>query len=130
LYKLWLGAGCSEQPNQGKQTKLQYLQNPSQINVDNLNNIRDEVGIYFNGKDKKEYPKDKINDLATYNNNRNVKDLNGEINKSKKGYHSKINLTNARTDLRNILNMLKNYFPQLLNANRITDIEYMDIRTA
>jgi hypothetical protein len=35
----WLGEGCSKLLDQRKQAKLQWLQNPSKINGDNLNNI-------------------------------------------------------------------------------------------
>jgi hypothetical protein len=45
--------------------KLQWLQDPSQINGDNLNNIRREVSRHFRNN-KREYLKDKINELATH----------------------------------------------------------------
>jgi hypothetical protein len=48
--------------DQGKQAKLQRLQDPSEINGDNLNNIRHEASRYFRNK-KREYLKDKINEL-------------------------------------------------------------------
>jgi hypothetical protein len=40
------------------------LQDPSEINGDNLNNVTREVSRYFRNK-KREYLKDKINELAT-----------------------------------------------------------------
>jgi hypothetical protein len=40
---------------------LQWLQNPSEINGDNLNNVR--RGRYFRNK-KREYLKDKINEQS------------------------------------------------------------------
>jgi hypothetical protein len=46
--------------DQRKQAKLQWLHYPSEINGDNLNNVRREVSRYFRNK-KREYPKDKIN---------------------------------------------------------------------
>jgi hypothetical protein len=45
-----------------KQVKLQWLQRPSEINGDNLNNIRLEASRHFWIK-KREYQKDKINEL-------------------------------------------------------------------
>jgi alpha/beta superfamily hydrolase len=57
-----------------KQTKLQWLQDPSEINGDNLNHIRRETGTHFWNK-KREYLKDKINELATNSNNKNIRDL-------------------------------------------------------
>jgi hypothetical protein len=43
---------------------LQWLQDPSEINGDNLNNVRCEASRYFKDK-KREYLKDKINEFAT-----------------------------------------------------------------
>jgi hypothetical protein len=50
--------GCSELLEQRKQAKLQLLQNPSEINGDNLNNVRHEASRHFRNK-KREYLKDK-----------------------------------------------------------------------
>jgi hypothetical protein len=47
-----------------KRAKLQWLQNPSQINGDNLNNVRRETSKIFRNK-KREYLKEKINELET-----------------------------------------------------------------
>jgi hypothetical protein len=58
--KAWFVEGCSELLDHRKQAKLQWLQDPSKINVDNLNNIRDEASKHFRNK-KREYLKDKIN---------------------------------------------------------------------
>jgi hypothetical protein len=41
--------------------KLQWLQDPSEINVDNLNNVRREASRHFRNK-KREYLKVKINE--------------------------------------------------------------------
>jgi hypothetical protein len=53
--------GCSELLDQRKQAKLQWLQDPSEINGDNLNNVRREASRYFRNK-KREHLKDKINE--------------------------------------------------------------------
>jgi hypothetical protein len=39
--------GCSELFDQRKQVKLQWLQDPSEINGDHLNNIRREANRHF-----------------------------------------------------------------------------------
>jgi hypothetical protein len=65
-----------------KQAKLQWLQDPSEINGDNLNNIRREASRHFRNKKKGEYLKDKINELPVNSNNNNIKDLYRRINKS------------------------------------------------
>jgi hypothetical protein len=50
------------------------LQNPSQINRDNLQNLRRETRRIFRNK-KREYLKGKINELETNNKNKNIRDL-------------------------------------------------------
>jgi hypothetical protein len=53
---------------------MSWSQDPNEINVDNLNNIRREASRHFRNK-KREYLKDKINDLATNIKNWNMRDL-------------------------------------------------------
>jgi 5-methylcytosine-specific restriction endonuclease McrBC GTP-binding regulatory subunit McrB len=65
--------------HQRKQAKLQWLQDTSQINGDNLNNIRQEASRHFRNK-KREYLKDKINEHATNSKSKNIRDLYREIN--------------------------------------------------
>jgi hypothetical protein len=48
--KACFNEGCSKLVHQRKQAKLQWLQDPSEINSDNLNNIRCEASIYFRNK--------------------------------------------------------------------------------
>jgi hypothetical protein len=45
--------------------------------VDNLNNARREASRYFRNK-KREYMKDKINELSTNSKNKNIRDLYSE----------------------------------------------------
>jgi hypothetical protein len=52
-----------------KQAKLQWLQDPSEINGDNLNNKRRETSRYFRNK-KREYLEEKIDAIATNSKNR------------------------------------------------------------
>jgi hypothetical protein len=73
-HKPWLNEGCSKLLNQRKQAKLQWLQDPSEVNGDNLNNVRREACRHFRTK-KREYLKDKINVLVTNSNNKNMRDL-------------------------------------------------------
>jgi hypothetical protein len=58
---------------------LQCLQDPSEINGDNLNNVKCEANIYFRNK-KKEYLKYKIIEPATNSKNKNIKELYRGIN--------------------------------------------------
>jgi hypothetical protein len=61
------------------------LQNPSQKNGDNLQNLRHETSRTFRKK-KRESLKGKINELEINNKNKNIRDLYGGINEFKKGY--------------------------------------------
>jgi hypothetical protein len=56
-----------------KQAKLQWLQDPSEINGDNLNNIRRETRRHFRNKER-EYLKDKIDELAMNSKIKNIRD--------------------------------------------------------
>jgi hypothetical protein len=62
---------------------LQWLQNPSQISGNNQQNLRRETSRTFRNK-KREYLKDKINELQTNNKNKNIRDLYRGINEFKK----------------------------------------------
>jgi hypothetical protein len=62
-----------------KQTKFQWLQDSSEINGDNLKNVRHEASRHFRNK-MREYLKDKINKLATNRKNKNIRGLFRGIN--------------------------------------------------
>jgi hypothetical protein len=70
------------------QAKLQCLQNPSQINADNLQNLRPETSRIFRKK-KREYLKVKLNKLET-NNKKNIGDFYRDTSEFKKGYQPKL----------------------------------------
>jgi hypothetical protein len=58
-HKLWFEEGYSI-IRSTETAKLQWLQDPSEINGDNLNNVRREASRHLRNK-KREYLKDKIN---------------------------------------------------------------------
>jgi hypothetical protein len=64
-HKPWLYEECLRFLDQRKQAKMQWLQDPKQSNVDNLNNVRREASRHFRSK-KKEYLKAKVVVLETY----------------------------------------------------------------
>jgi hypothetical protein len=114
--------------------KLQLLQDPSEINGYNLNNVRSEASRHFRNK-KREYLKDKINELATNSKNKNIKDVYRGINEFKRGYQPRNNLVKDENgdllaDSHNILNRLKNYFSQLLNVHNDSDVRQTEVHTA
>ena len=56
---------------------MQWIQDPSQSNVDNLNNVRREVSRHFRNKKKKTYLRAKIQELETNNKIQNIRDCIG-----------------------------------------------------
>jgi hypothetical protein len=84
-HKPWFDEGCSKLLDQRKQAKFQWLQDPNEINGDNLNNERSEAR-----NKKREYLKDKINEFAMNSTNKNVRDLNRGINEFKRGYNLEV----------------------------------------
>jgi hypothetical protein len=89
-HKPWFDKGCSELLDKRKQAKLQWLQDPSEINGDNLNNVRREAGRYFRNKNR-EYLKDKIDELASTSKKKNIRDLYRGVNQFKSGYKVRSN---------------------------------------
>jgi hypothetical protein len=73
-HKPWFDERCSKLLDQRKQPKLQWLQDPSEINGDSLNNVRREASRHFRNK-RREYLKDKTNELAVNSKNKNIRDL-------------------------------------------------------
>jgi hypothetical protein len=133
-HKPWFDGGCSKLLDQRKQAKLQRLQNPSEVNGDNLNNVRREVSRHFRNK-KREYLKDKINELATNRKNKNIRDLHRGTNEIKRGYQPINNLVKDENgdifaDSHNILNRWKNYFSQLFNVNYVSDVRQIEVHMA
>jgi len=76
---------------------MQWIQDPSQSNVDNLNNIRRNVSRHFSNK-KKAYLKAKIEELETNSKVNNVRDLYRGINDFKKGYQPRTIIVKTRKE--------------------------------
>jgi hypothetical protein len=64
--------------DQRKQAKMQWLHDPNQSTVDNLNNVTCEASSYFRNK-KKEHLKAKNNELETYHKNKNIREMHRGI---------------------------------------------------
>jgi hypothetical protein len=77
--------------DQRKQPKLQWLQAPSEIKRDNLNNVRREASKHFRNK-KREYLKDNINELAMNSKNNNIRDMCRGIDAFKRGFQPRNDL--------------------------------------
>jgi hypothetical protein len=125
---------CSKLVDRRKQAKLQWLQDPSVVNEDNLSNVRREASRHFRNK-KGEYLKDKINELESNSKNKNIRDLYRGINEFKKDYQPRTNLVKDEkgdllADPHKIVNRWMDYFCQLLNVQRVGDIRQTEIQTA
>jgi hypothetical protein len=122
----WFDKECSKSAVSSKQAKLQWLQDPSELNNDNLSDIRWEDSRHFRNK-KTEHLKDKFNKLESNSENKNIRELYRGINEFKKGYQPRPNLVkNDRSNLHvnphKILNRWKKYFCQLLNVDGVDGV--------
>ena len=61
-HKPWFGEECLGFLDQRKRTKMQWVQDPSQRNVDNLNNVRRDASRYFRNK-RRHISKPKLRNL-------------------------------------------------------------------
>ena len=64
---------------------MQWIHNPSQINVDNLRNVRRDASRHFRNK-RKQQLKAKFDELENNSKIKNMTDLYRGINDIKKGY--------------------------------------------
>ena len=93
---------------------MEWVQDPSQSNVDNLNNVRHEASRHFRNK-KKEYQKAKIDELGTNSKIKSIRDLYRDIHDFKKGHHPRTNILKDKkgdlvTDTNSILARWRNNF--------------------
>jgi hypothetical protein len=70
---------------------LLWLQDPNGINGYDMNSVKPVASSYFRNK-KREYLKDKINELAMNRKNKNIRDLYRGINEFKISYQPRSNL--------------------------------------
>ena len=102
---------------------MQWLQDPDQSNVDNLNNVRREASRHFMNK-KKGYLKAKIEELETSSEVKFNKDYYRGISDFKKDYQPKTNILKDEkgdmfVDCYSILARRRNHFSQLLNVHGV-----------
>ena len=83
-HKPWSDQECLGFLHQRKQAKMQWVKDPSQSNVDNLNNVRCEASRHFKYK-KKEYLKAKLEELVTNSKTKSITVLYRGISGFKKG---------------------------------------------
>jgi len=70
---------------------MQWIDDPSQSNVDNSNNVRRDASRHFRNK-KKAYLKAKIEEVETISKIKNIGNLYRGISDFKKGYQPRTNI--------------------------------------
>jgi hypothetical protein len=90
-HKPWFDEEYVRCVSQRKQTKTQWLQNPNQSSVDNINFVKREALRHFRNK-KKENLKAKINELEVISKIKIFRDLYGGISDFKKGCQPRIDI--------------------------------------
>jgi hypothetical protein len=83
-HKPWFDEECIGILDQRKQAKMQWIQDPSQSNADNLNNVRRVASRHFRKKTKA-YLRAKMEELENNSKFNNIRDLYRGINDVKKG---------------------------------------------
>jgi uncharacterized protein with ParB-like and HNH nuclease domain len=119
-YKPWFDEECLKLVDQWKRAKLRWLQDPSEVNEDNLSKVRRDASRHYRNK-KREYLKYKINEIELSSKNKNIRGLYRRITEFKKGYQHKTKLVKDEmgdllADPQTILTGWNNYFCQLLNV--------------
>jgi chemotaxis regulatin CheY-phosphate phosphatase CheZ len=110
------------------------MQDPSQSNVGNLNNVRRDDSRHLRNK-MNAYMKAKIEELETNSKIKSVRDLYRGINDFKKGYQPRNNIVKDEqgdlvVDSHSILARWMNYFSQILNVHGVHDVRQAEIHTA
>jgi len=123
--KLWFDEECLGFLDQRKRAKIQWIQDPSQSNVDNLNKVRREVSRHFRNK-KKAYLRAKI---------QNIRDLYRGISDFKKGYQPRCNIVKDEkgdlvADSHGLVARWRKYFSQIFNVHGVKDVGQAEIPTA
>ena len=90
-HKPWFDEECLGFLDQRKQVKMQWINDPSQRNENNLKNVRRDASRHFRNK-KKAYLKTKFEELETSIKIKNIRNLYRAINDFKKGYQPRTNI--------------------------------------
>ena len=130
----WFDEECLHFLDERKQAKFQWVQDPTQRNIDNLNNVRREASSHFRNK-KKAYLKAKIEEIETNSKLKNIRDLYRGLDDFKKGYHPRTNIVKDEkgdllADSYSIVSKWRNYFSLLWNVHGVNNTKHTDIHTA
>jgi hypothetical protein len=130
-HRPWFDRECLGFLEQRKQATIQWVQDPRQSNVDNLNNVRCEASRHFRNK-KKTYLNAKIEELENNSKIKNNRYMYRGISDLKKGKQPRTNIVqDEKGDLvaysNSVLVRWRNHFSQLLN---IHGVRQTDLHTA
>ena len=133
-YKPWFDEECLGLLDRRKQAKMQWMQDPSQRNGENLNKVRRDASRHFRKK-KKGYLKAKIEELENNSKIKNIRDIYRGINDFKKGYQPRTDIVKDEkgdlvADSHSILARWRNCFSQLLNVHGVNEIGQAETHTA
>jgi hypothetical protein len=132
-HKPWFDEECLGISDQWKQAKMQWIQDPSQSNVDSLTNVRLAASRHFRNK-KKDYLKAKIKELESNSKINNIRDLYRGINNVKKAYQPRTRtVKDEKDDLvgdsQSIMARWRNYISLILNVHGVSDVRQAEIHT-
>ena len=116
-----------------KQAKIQWLQDPNQIKVDYLNNVRCEANRHFRNK-KKENLRAKFEEIGTNSKIKNIRKLCRDVSDFKKGYWPGTNTVRDKkgglvADSHSISAKWRSHFSQLFIVRVVSDIRQTAIQT-
>ena len=105
---------------------MQWMQDPSQKNGENLDKVRGYASRHFRNK-MKGYLKAKIEELENNSKVKNIRDIYRGINDFKKGYQPRTDIVKDEkgdlvADSHIILARWRKYFSQLLNVHGVNEI--------
>jgi ribosomal protein L21E len=121
---------CLSFSDKRKQAKMQWLQDPNQSNVDNLNNVRREANRHFRNN-KTEYLKAKMEDFEINSKTRISETIMAQ-SMTKNGYHLRTNTVmdengDSVTGSHRIMARRRNHLS--LNVHRVNDGRQIEIQT-
>jgi len=120
--------------DQMKQAKMQWIHDPSQSNVGNLNNVRRDASRHFRNE-MKAHLKAKSEEVETNSKIKNIREFYRGINDFKKGYQPRTNVAKDDkgdfiADSHSILARWRNYFSQILNVHGVNDVRQTETQRA
>jgi hypothetical protein len=127
-HKPWFDEERLGMLDQRKEAKILWIQDPSESNIDNMNNVRRDASRHFRNK-QKVYLKAKIETLETNSKINNIKDLYRSINDFKKGYQPRTIIRVVKdeksdlvADSHGIMARWRNYFSQILIVHGVSEV--------